>query len=314
MVTFTAKRHPFRFYGLLFLFLAFMVGICFLLIHTYYNPKTNPKGSIKNELIPYLVVLFLIITIYLIYVYFRNCPLFKFDENGISFRGKNYLFSDMFEIELSGKQYFPMILYFPMECITLRFPGEERLMIFDQLYAESHIFKEILHKKFFGKELQNMDGLFPIEKIEADNDFYTTYKGNQLTNLRGVIVWAFIGNGVFQILKGNFFNPKGLIAYVILSMILFLSFSWTMHYFKVGQKYLIIKNHNLLWIHKTYRLDSIEEVVFETQGKLPYCLKIITKDFKRSPLFPAGTIREKTWLALKIDLENKGIKVRNECI
>jgi hypothetical protein len=42
-------------------------------------------------------------------------------------------------------------------------------------------------------------------------------------------------------------------------------------------------------------------------------MRIITKDF-RNKLYPAGTLRDKTWLEMKRQLELKGVTVRNECI
>jgi hypothetical protein len=86
-----------------------------------------------------------------------------------------------------------------------------------------------------------------------------------------------------------------------------------MNYFKVSQTFLVIKNHNLLWCTKAFRLSDIEEIVFETQGKMPNCLRVITKDF-RNKLYLAGTLTDKTWLQLKDKLEGYNIKVRNECI
>jgi len=39
----------------------------------------------------------------------------------------------------------------------------------------------------------------------------------------------------------------------------------------------------------------------------------LLQDF-RNKLYPAGTLRDKTWLEMKSRLEIKGVKVRNECI
>jgi hypothetical protein len=86
-----------------------------------------------------------------------------------------------------------------------------------------------------------------------------------------------------------------------------------MHYFGIDKEFLIIRNHNLIWINKVYRIHDIKEVVFETQGKMPNCLRVITKRFK-SKLYPAGTLRKENWLELKDALEKQGVKVRNECI
>jgi len=86
-----------------------------------------------------------------------------------------------------------------------------------------------------------------------------------------------------------------------------------MHYFVLANDYFVVKNHNFIWLKKYYRLKDIKEIVFETQGKQPNCLRVITNDF-RNKLYPAGTLRDKNWLELKEELEKKGISVRNECI
>lgn len=86
-----------------------------------------------------------------------------------------------------------------------------------------------------------------------------------------------------------------------------------MNYFGISEHYFVVKNHNFIWKEKIYRLNNISEVVFETQGKMPNCLRIITKDFKYK-LYPASTLCNETWLELKSALEKEGIKVRNECI
>ena len=59
--------------------------------------------------------------------------------------------------------------------------------------------------------------------------------------------------------------------------------------------------------------SEIEIIVFESQGKQPNSLRIITTNYKRK-LYPAGTLNNKKWLEMKTELERKNIKVRNECI
>lgn len=89
--------------------------------------------------------------------------------------------------------------------------------------------------------------------------------------------------------------------------------SYFMYYFKVSNSFFLIRNHNFFWVKKAYRIFDIKEIVYETQGNMPNCLRIITKDY-RDKLYPAGTLRDKDWLNLKTTLESHKIKVRNECI
>ena len=86
-----------------------------------------------------------------------------------------------------------------------------------------------------------------------------------------------------------------------------------MNYFVLTKDYLIVKNHNFLWQTKIYCLKDIKEIVYETQSKQPNSMRVITIDFKNK-LYPAGTLRNKTWLEMKNRFEAKGLKVRNECI
>ena len=82
---------------------------------------------------------------------------------------------------------------------------------------------------------------------------------------------------------------------------------------KVSDNFFVVKNHNFIWTKKVYDISDIREIVFETQGKMPNCLRIITKDF-RNKIYTAGTLRDKNWLALKAKLDGYKIKVSIECI
>jgi TM2 domain-containing membrane protein YozV len=314
MLPLKTKRHPLRFYGMLIFYTVFVIFICFVIWYTENDKKKNSEQYNGNDFIPFAIGLFILTIIYLLFVYYRNCPILLLEEKGISFNKKYYSWEQVTQLQLSGKQAFPMLLYFPMECITLQFHDDKSLFIFDELYKNSQEIKDVLQHKIHGEKLPMIENVSPTEMSEADNDFFETYKGNQLTNFRGIMIWFFVGLGLYNFINDKFFNNMAIVTYCFLSLFIFFLLSWTMHYFMVGQKYLIVKNHNLLWIKKVYRLDNIEEVIFETQGKLPHCMRIITKDFKRSRLFPAGTLRDKTWMAMKAELENKGIKVRNECV
>ena len=103
------------------------------------------------------------------------------------------------------------------------------------------------------------------------------------------------------------------IGITLFGLVWFLLNSFFMHYFQVSKIFLVVRNHNRVWKRKAYRINNIQEVVFETKQKWPNCLRVITKDFKTS-LYPAGTLTDKTWLQLKGRLESYNIKVRNECI
>ena len=84
-----------------------------------------------------------------------------------------------------------------------------------------------------------------------------------------------------------------------------------MNYFELSDTFLLVRNHNLIWRKRFYRLSDIKEIVFEQPEKMPVCLRIVTNDFE-SKQYPAGTLWNKDWRALKKILTEKNIPVRNE--
>ena len=132
--------------------------------------------------------------------------------------------------------------------------------------------------------------------------------------MRGISFWLVIG--ILGFSASSVAGPEhyGLFIFVVsYGLFWFVLHSWMMHYFRVSQNFLVVRNHLAFWKNKAYRFKEIKEIVFETRDKMPNCLRVITKDF-RSKLYPAGTLRDKTWLLMKDKFESHGITVRNECI
>lgn len=62
-----------------------------------------------------------------------------------------------------------------------------------------------------------------------------------------------------------------------------------------------------------YPLSGIKEIIFESGGKGPYRLRLITRDYQ-TKIYVASTLKTKTWLKLKKGLEQMEVQVRNETI
>lgn len=132
--------------------------------------------------------------------------------------------------------------------------------------------------------------------------------------MRGLSLWIIIGMLFYALLTAK---PKN--QHIILLVTIFFDsgwrilHGWLMHYFQVSDKILLVRNHIFFWKRKAYLVDDIAEFTFETRGKMPYCLRVITKDYK-SKIYPAGTLRLHTCLKLKDRLRSIRKKVRDECI
>ncbi len=314
MTTITTTRHKIHFYLPVIFGTLFFIGLGIVLIQIYFQEREWGNPSAKITLMPFFSVAVFAIAIYTLYKYFKNAPIIELCPDFISFNSRTYAIDELEQIQLTGKQNFPYIGSFPMEAATLIFKNGDIQYIFDSMYSNSWQLKSFLKQVVIEKKRFSENESPTIQKLELQHEWYDTFKDNQFTSFRGITLWGFIGFVAYMhIAKNNISNEKAWLAFFLLSSFLFSFNSWLMHYFKVSDKYFVVKNHNFFWKTKAYLLSDIDEVVFETQGKMPNCLRVITKNFK-SKMYPAGTLRNKTWLQLKDKLERYHIKVRNECI
>jgi hypothetical protein len=314
MTTLVSERHKLNFYLTIILGSLFFLAMGTGMLIVYFKHSSNGQLKAKDQLMPFFSISVFFLAIYTVYKYYRNAPIIRIDNSTISFNNQSFTFSDLEHIDLTGIRSFPYLFGFPMEAATLKFKDGQTKYIFDSIYENSWQLKSFLKQVVIDKTEFTVQSPHNIDKSELDNEYYDTFKGNQFTSLRGILLWGAIGFFTYAVLTSKTTRKTAsLIVYIFFSFLWFFLLSLTMNYFQVSQNYLVIKNHNLLWRRKAYRLSDIKEVTFETQGKMPNCLRVITKDF-RNKLYLAATLGDKTWLELKDKLESYNITVRNECI
>jgi hypothetical protein len=314
MTTIISKRHIFKFYLSIILGTLFFLGLATALLFIY--SKQVDKGNLrpKDKLMPIFSIACYAFAGYSLYRYIKNVPAITLDKDFINFNSQTFSLTDIKKIEFTGKRPFKYAISFPMEAATLTFNNGETKYIFDDMYSNSWEIKSflkqvVIDRKDFFEPTENA-----IDTKSLDSDYYETYKGTVITSLRGISLWVLIGFFAYMLLNNSKPTTTGLlIGFFCFSSFWFLFHTYLMNYFQVSDSFFIVRNHNFFWTKKAYRITDIKEVVFETQGKMPNCLRVITKSFKNK-LYPAGTLRDKTWLALKDKLESYNIKVRNECI
>lgn len=314
MTVITSKRHPVKFYIVLifaFLFIT-ALGTLFLLVSIDLLQKDNPET--KNYFLPIFSIVFYFLAFSMVYAYWKNSPRISIDNHTITFGNERFNLKDIKNVILTGKMPFRLFIKFPMEGTALIFNDGTVKYFFDDLFSNSWEIKSFLEQTVINKTeyIPNQ-----IEKVDSNSirlERLEIFKGNQITSLRGIMLWGLIGFFSFLLISKIQTAPKGFMIFVaVFGTFWFLLNSWLMHFFCMTNDYFIVKSHNFIWFLKIYRIKDIKEIVFETQSKQPNSLRIITNDF-RTKLFPAGTLRNNTWLELKNRLESKGVKVRNECI
>jgi hypothetical protein len=314
MTIITTKRHPLKFYTALTFGFLFLFALGSIMIFTSFDILTNGHPKPKDFFMPVFSLGIYFLAFSMVYSYRKNSPKITIDQQNIKLGNETFYLKDIKDVKLTGKMPFCFIIKFPMEGTAILFKNGTKKIIFDDMYANSSqikLFLEqvILKKQEFKPALTN-----EISKNEIRFEHEETYKGNQFTSLRGISLWGIFAFFAFMLFSKWQSPPVGLLIFLgAFGTFWFTLHSWLMHYFGLTKDYLVVRNHNFIWKVKIFRLTDIKEVVFETQGKQPNCMRIITKDF-RNKLYPAGTLRDKTWLEMKRQLESKGINVRNECI
>jgi hypothetical protein len=315
MNTITTKRSLLKFYAASLFAALFLSALGSFAIFNCLDPEERKGFRPGGESI--LIVLgglMIFMAFYTVYRYFKNAPIISADHNKISFGSSNYYWADVGKIELTGKQPFRYVFEFPMEGVKFTMKDGQEKYLFDDMYANAWQVKLFIQEVILNKSKVFELPAAGINKSEFDYDVFETYIGNQFTSLRGISFWPLFVILVYAL----FFGAKtdqysGLVIVVPFALFWFLFNAWLMNYFRVSENFIVVKNHLAFWKNNGYRLSDIKEVAFETRDKMPNCLRIITKDF-RSKLYPAGTLRDKTWLEMKDKLESRGITVRNECI
>ena len=258
-------------------------------------------------------IAFFFVGIYTVIRYFMNAPIITADREEITFGKRTFYWKDLETIKLTGKHPFKYFVSFPMEGCKLKFTGGQVKYIYSSMYANTWELKCFIHDVIISKG-QPRNPVIKVEHHEIEGEEFDYFKGNQFLSMRGISLWGLLLFLVYALLFKRVDNSLSIVLPLIFMVLLwFVAHAYLMYYFGLSDNYFIVRNHNMLWIQNIYRVEDIKEVVFETQGKMPNCLRIITKDFKER-LYPAGTLKDKIWLKLKASLEEKGIRVRNECI
>jgi hypothetical protein len=303
------ERSKLRFYFIVIVALLFYCGMGILIFAEH-----SKKGNMVETDYLWLLIgcVFIFMAFYTIVFYFKNSPTIEVDQNQISFNTQSFNWTEIEKIDLTGKQPFKYLFGFPIEGAMLQLKNGQVKYFFDDMYSNTWKVKSFIQQVIINKK-ENAEIL--TQQIEANDvrlEEFIIFKGNQFTSLRGIMLWGFVGFFVYIIYSINQFPGFPLLLIIgSFCTFWFLFSSYLMNYFALSDKFFAVRNHNYFWKNEIYKIQDIKEIVFESQGKMPNRLRIITIDF-RYKMYPAGTLRNKTWFDLKDKLELKGIKVRDE--
>jgi hypothetical protein len=132
------------------------------------------------------------------------------------------------------------------------------------------------------------------------------YSGNAFWSWNAIGLACVLGLIVFSF----FLEFTYAIVIVLLGMVLLAAVGWQMHYFIITEEAPIVRNQLLPWMHRTYNFRSISELYFEDAIERSRSM-IIRGNNGRKKVYPAGSLRDETWSALRKALGDKGLFIND---
>ena len=276
-------------------------------------------------IVPLLFYSFLLYTFYYLLTYF---PSLTIDKNGIKistvFKSRNYSWTEIKEIKLLGKRPHKFLFTsIPLEATTIRMTDNSEVFIWADYYRNKSDLRIILerannilkrNKQFSILDFNIYRPNFKDQLI--DDSYAKEFNGNHLFTFNGLFFYGWlIFIGFMILIRPQIFltNYGAVISLSFATLAISGMLTYQMHNFRITNQFLIVRNTIWFWHKDIYSLSDIREIVIETPHKLSTSLRVITNDF-RDKLYPAGSLHDKTWKELLIQLQKDNIKVRNESI
>jgi len=294
------SKKNFKYYKNLIARTLFCFAISTLILLVFINEINI--GAFQNRLILMPICTFALVTFAMhnIYIHIIKVPDITISLKYIVVNGAMYDFGSIKSISFIGKKAFGDA-YPEKEAAQIIFADNTSFIIYDDYYSNSAELKLFLESVYLNKKLK----IIPETKNSSSENFYWVRGG-----ILGPHSISFILIMGLLFIIVNALEFKTLIV-CGLFLILISLFIKRFFYFGLSNNYLKIKSYTIPWLSHTYSLKNIKEVIFESGGKAPNGMRIITHSYNNS-FFYAATLYDKHWRKLKSSLEKKGIPVRDE--
>ncbi len=236
------------------------------------------------------------------------------------FSEKMIKWTEIKKINLLGKEDEKfMFTSIPMEAASLITAQGDKKVILVKLYSNMDKIRTALH--FINMKIERNEAITSdcfiqtkrfTTKISSISNF-TKYGGNHLLSFNGLLVYGGLSFTLWLFLFAD--SPMNIIAKSIICgfMILFCVgfYGYQLHYFEINQEYLVVKNHIWAWKNDVYLIKDLRELVFEEPYRMSTSLRVITNTYE-TKLYPAGSLRNKSWSRLIMEFSKMGLQIRNE--
>jgi hypothetical protein len=262
--------------------------------------------------------------IYSVYRLYRLVPSVRVFDDGMRIRRRHFNWGDIAEIFFTGKQPFKYVSTTPVEGAMLLFKDGTKIFLYDSMYTNLWKIKAAVKKALetagqYDQLLTNAgyppsrgtlanQTTQPLSATDVEMGEVTYFRGNQLLNFNGIVLWFVLVCIAVVIIV--FDNSVATVFLTLVAIGWFLFVSSTLHYFGVSDKCIIVRNHNLFWKKKVYRLTDIDSVECDFLNSSANSFAIFLKNLQMRR-FLAPTLHPQDWVALIQLLESKNILIRD---
>ena len=285
------------------LVLILFVSALFLLIPILI--LTKPNHLFRKD---FIVLLLPVLSLLLVYFYFRKAPRILFDDDFITaryfFSSDTYSWTSITDIYLSKKDFNMMQ---PMEATSILFDNGRKLNLWQDVYRNCAEMRRFIFKRESDKIRDSKPTLIS-GNLRAI--LRRRYAGNVYTSFNSLFI---VGVAVFSwVISKSIDHLAVRLCFVIgFTLLFFFGYGSQMNYFIIDEGCLVIRNHYFPWVNKTIRLTDIIEADVETPNKRSTSLRILTTELE-SFLYGGGSLRKKNWDELQLDFTSIGIPFRQD--
>lgn len=253
--------------------------------------------------------------------YLRMIKKIQIDNQGIKFtnlfQSEFIRWIDVKKIEMTGKS---QNMNTPAETTNLILNTGKRIEILAPFYKNISLIRIALEQILESLSKEDPIELKPIKEAPkvkfhgfVNYRDMNKYSGNHFLSFNGILIYGMIAFSIYFLLTFGSTRNLGylLVAFSVSNGFFYSFLGYQLHYFYLDKNYLVIKNHVWPWVNHVYKIEDIKEIVFELPQKRSLSLRIITKGYY-SKLYPAGSLSDKTWKALKEEFIGLKVNIRNE--
>lgn len=202
---------------------------------------------------------------------------------------------------------------FKYEAMTIRNVEKKEFVFYDLYYRNMQEMRVCLQEWYQGLAKPGSFKDRPVVFVSEPE----TFGGNFILSQNGIFIFVFAAMAVWT---GKVVLPLALHGGAPLPGLCFLwlffgfmlvMFSRELHYFLLEGDELQVRNHVWFWYKKSYPLNDIAGIVFESPYKRSERLRIRTRDL-RSVDYGAGSLRQRHWRALYERLRSLQVPVTLE--